>query len=178
MEVVSKEKVCDIIEDCGLDACRTSDGVDKVNGYTCDCDGDRELMLQVSGSTCVARNVTNFPLQRVQTSGVRCDTMLAESSEIQHQLQFRAAASLLFFSPLSLFFLPSLALFFSPLTVFVSSHFFHLSIPFFSPCSFFFSLCLSFFSILSLSLSHFSPLSFLQTLVALSSGEAECYALI
>ena len=40
-----------------LNACRTRDCVDKVNGYTCDCDEDLELMLQVSGSACVARNV-------------------------------------------------------------------------------------------------------------------------
>ena len=33
--------------------------VDKVNGYTCDCDEDHELMLQVHGSVCVARNGTD-----------------------------------------------------------------------------------------------------------------------
>ena len=38
MEVVSKEKVCGIIDDCELNACRTGDCVDKVNGYMCDCD--------------------------------------------------------------------------------------------------------------------------------------------
>ena len=57
MEVMSKEKVCEIIDDCELNACRTGDCVDKVNGYTRDCDEDHELMLQVNGSTCVARNV-------------------------------------------------------------------------------------------------------------------------
>ena len=56
MEVVSKEKVCEIIDDCGLNACRTGDCVNKVNGYTCDCDDDHEL-LQVNGSACVARNM-------------------------------------------------------------------------------------------------------------------------
>ena len=56
-EVVSKEKVSGIIDDCELHACRTGDCVDKVNGYTCDCDEDRELMLQLNGSACVARNV-------------------------------------------------------------------------------------------------------------------------
>ena len=50
-------KVCEIINDCELNACRTGDCVDKVNGYTCDCDEDHELMLQVNGSTCVVRNV-------------------------------------------------------------------------------------------------------------------------
>ena len=58
MEIMSNEKVCEIIGDCGLNACRTGDCVDKVNVYTCDCDADHELMLQVNGSACVARNVT------------------------------------------------------------------------------------------------------------------------
>ena len=40
-----------------LNACRTSDCVDKVNGCTCDCDEDHEPMLQANGSACVARNV-------------------------------------------------------------------------------------------------------------------------
>ena len=70
----------------GLHACRTSDWVDKVNGYTCDCDEDHELMLQVSGSACVARHVKNFLLQRVQIVGVRCDTVLAESAEIHRHV--------------------------------------------------------------------------------------------
>ena len=65
-----------------LNACRTGDCVDKVNGYTCDCDEDHELMLQVNGSACVARNVKNFLLQRVQIEGVRCDIVRAESAEI------------------------------------------------------------------------------------------------
>ena len=60
----------EIIDDCGLNACRTGDCVNKVNGYTCDCDEDHELMLQVNGSACVARNVKNFLLQRVQNEGV------------------------------------------------------------------------------------------------------------
>ena len=42
--------MCEIIDDCDLDACRTGDCVDKVNGYTCDCDEDHELMLQLNGS--------------------------------------------------------------------------------------------------------------------------------
>ena len=65
-----------------LNACRSGDCVDKVNGYTCDCDEDHELMLHVNGSACVARNVKNFFLQRVQIEGVRCDTVPAESAEI------------------------------------------------------------------------------------------------
>ena len=67
MEVVSKEKVCEIIDDCGLiNACRTGDCVDKVNGYTCDCDEDHELMLQINGSACVARNVKISFTNKVQ----------------------------------------------------------------------------------------------------------------
>ena len=65
-----------------LNACRIGDCVDKVNGYTCDCDEDHELMLQLNGSTCVARNVKHFLLQRVQIAGVRCDTVQAKSAEI------------------------------------------------------------------------------------------------
>ena len=42
---------------CGLNACRTGDCVNKVNRYTCDCDEDHELMLQVDGSPCVVRNL-------------------------------------------------------------------------------------------------------------------------
>ena len=57
MEVVSKEKLCEIIDDCELNACRTGDCVNKVNGYMCDCNEDHELILQVNGSACVARNV-------------------------------------------------------------------------------------------------------------------------
>ena len=57
LEVVSKEKCARSLMIVSLNACRTRDCVDKVNGYTCDCDEDLELMLQVSGSACVARNV-------------------------------------------------------------------------------------------------------------------------
>ena len=39
------KRVCEIIDDCGLNVCRTDDCVDKVNGYTCDCDEDHELMF-------------------------------------------------------------------------------------------------------------------------------------
>ena len=49
--------MCEIIDDCGPDACRNCDCVNKVKGYTCDCDEDHELMLQVNGSACVARNM-------------------------------------------------------------------------------------------------------------------------
>ena len=61
--------MCEIIHDCGLNACRTGDCVDKVNGYTCDCDEDHELMLQVNGSA-------------FQIEGARCEKVQAESSEI------------------------------------------------------------------------------------------------
>ena len=57
MEAVSNEKVCEIIDIVGLLRVETGDCVDKANSYTCDCDEDHELMLQVSGSACVARNV-------------------------------------------------------------------------------------------------------------------------
>ena len=60
MEVVSKEKVCGIIDDCGLDACRNGNSVDEVNGYTCDCDEDFELMFQVNGSVRVVKECRIF----------------------------------------------------------------------------------------------------------------------
>ena len=56
-EVVSKEKCAKSLMTASLNACRTGDCVDNVNGYMCDCDEDHELMLQVKGSACVARNV-------------------------------------------------------------------------------------------------------------------------
>ena len=34
----------------------------KVKGCMCDCDEDNELMLQLNGSACVARNVKNVLL--------------------------------------------------------------------------------------------------------------------
>ena len=49
--------MCEIIDDCELNACRTRDCVNKVNGYSCDCYEDHELILQVNGSACVARNM-------------------------------------------------------------------------------------------------------------------------
>ena len=66
MEVVSKEKVCEIIDDCGLvNACRTGDCVDKVNGYTCDCDEHHELIFQQSQqlqqSAAAARGLARCP---------------------------------------------------------------------------------------------------------------------
>ena len=59
--------MCEIIDDCDLNASKTGDCVDKVNGYTCDCDEDHELILQVA---CVERNVKNFLLQQFQIEGV------------------------------------------------------------------------------------------------------------
>ena len=56
MEVVSKVKCARSLIG-SFDACRNCDCVDMVNCCTCDCDEDHELMLQVNGSTCVARNV-------------------------------------------------------------------------------------------------------------------------
>ena len=46
MELVSKEKVCRNIDDCGSDA--SGNCADEVNGYTCDCDEEYELTLLVN----------------------------------------------------------------------------------------------------------------------------------
>ena len=53
-------KVCGNIDDCGLGAWRNENCVDEVNGYTCDCDEDYELMLLVNGSVCVAKECEIF----------------------------------------------------------------------------------------------------------------------
>ena len=45
--------MCGNIDDCGPEACRNGNCVDEVNGYTCDCDEDHELMLLVNGPVCV-----------------------------------------------------------------------------------------------------------------------------
>ena len=75
--------MCEIIDDCGLNACRTGDCVDKVNGYTCDCDEDHELMLQVNGSACVTRNVKiSFSNEFRLKVYDGCDILLAESAKI------------------------------------------------------------------------------------------------
>ena len=70
MGAVSKEKVCGIIDDCGPDACRSGNCVDKVNGYMCDCDEDYELMLQVNGSVCAAKECGIFSPTRFSGADV------------------------------------------------------------------------------------------------------------
>ena len=44
MEVVTGEKVSGNIDDCEPNACGDGNCVDKVNGYTCNCDAGHELM--------------------------------------------------------------------------------------------------------------------------------------
>ena len=56
--------MCGMIDDCGPDACRNENCVDEVNGYTCDCDEDHELMLQVDGPVCVANEYEIFSRTR------------------------------------------------------------------------------------------------------------------
>ena len=60
MEVVSGEKVCGNIDDSGPNACGDGNCVDKVNGYTCNCDAGHELMLQENDSVCVAKECGTF----------------------------------------------------------------------------------------------------------------------
>ena len=55
--------MCGNVDDCGLGASRNENCVDEVNGYTCDCDEDFELMLQVSGSVCVAKGGVKMSLE-------------------------------------------------------------------------------------------------------------------
>ena len=65
MEVVTGEKVSGNIDDCKPNACGDGNCVDKVNGYTCNCDAGRELMLQEHHSVCVAKECGTFPLSRM-----------------------------------------------------------------------------------------------------------------
>ena len=46
MEEVTGEKMSGNIDDCKPNACGDRNCVDKVNGYTCNCDAGHELMLQ------------------------------------------------------------------------------------------------------------------------------------
>ena len=73
MDLVSKEKVCGNIADCGPDACRNGNCAEEVNGYTCDCDEDYELMLLENGSVCVAKECKNFLSNTVQRSRRGCE---------------------------------------------------------------------------------------------------------
>ena len=65
--------MCGIIDDCGPDACRNGNCADEVNGYTCDCDEDHELMLLVNGSGCVAKECQIFFSNAVQWSRRGCE---------------------------------------------------------------------------------------------------------
>ena len=81
MEVVSKEKCEKSLMTVSLNACRTGDCVEKVNGYTCD---STKTIVDVAGKWLSVRGneCEKFLLQRVQIEGVQCDTVLAESAEI------------------------------------------------------------------------------------------------
>ena len=47
----------------GPDARRNENCVDEVNGYTCDCDEEHELVLQVNGSVGAAKECEIFSLE-------------------------------------------------------------------------------------------------------------------
>ena len=51
------------IDECGPNACGNGNYVDKVNGDTCGCDEDFELMLLVNDSVCVAKDYGTFSLE-------------------------------------------------------------------------------------------------------------------
>ena len=84
MEVVSNEKVCGNIDDCGPDACRNENFVDEVNDYTCDCDEDYELMLLVNGSVCVAKECEFFSRTRFNGADVNVKREVSEHQNKQH----------------------------------------------------------------------------------------------
>ena len=60
----STEKRCAGSLDCGPDACRNGNCVDKVNGNAFDCDEDYELMLQVNDSVCVVKECSGTRVMR------------------------------------------------------------------------------------------------------------------
>ena len=60
--------MCGIIDDCGPNACRNGNCVDKVNGNKCDCDEDYELMLPVNDALCVAKEIGTFSLEHGEKS--------------------------------------------------------------------------------------------------------------
>ena len=64
-KVLTGEKVSGNIDDCEPNACGDGHCVDKVNGYTCNCDAGHELMLQENDSVCVAKECGTFPLSRM-----------------------------------------------------------------------------------------------------------------
>ena len=76
---------------CGnIDACRNENCVDEVNGYTCDCDEDYELMLLLNGSVCVANEREIFSRTRFSGNDVnvrRCrgssEKMSSRSARVQ-----------------------------------------------------------------------------------------------
>ena len=64
--------MCGIIDDCGPDACRNGNCVDKVKCYTFDCDEDCELTLQVNGSV-PGQGMWIFLSNTVQWSRRECE---------------------------------------------------------------------------------------------------------
>ena len=55
---------------CWAGACGNENCVDEVNGYTCDCDEDCELVLLVNGSVCVAKEYEMFSRTRFSGTDV------------------------------------------------------------------------------------------------------------
>ena len=61
------------MDDCGPEASRNGNCVDEVNGYTCDCDEDHELILLVNGPVCVAKDCEIFFSNTVQWNRRECE---------------------------------------------------------------------------------------------------------
>ena len=62
--------MCGDTDDCEPDVCRNENCVDEVNGYTCYCDEDYELMLLVNDSVYVAKECEMFSRSRFRGADV------------------------------------------------------------------------------------------------------------
>ena len=83
--------MCGNVDDCGLGASRNENCVDEVNGYTCDCDEDFELMLQVSGSVCVAKGCENVSRTRFSGTAVNVNVKVRRGRDSSEKMTSRSA---------------------------------------------------------------------------------------
>ena len=80
-----------MVIDCGPDACGNGNCVDKVNGYTCDCDEDYELMLHVNGSVTVAKECEIFSRTRFSGTDVNVNVKVRRCRGSSEKMNSRSA---------------------------------------------------------------------------------------
>ena len=86
-------KVCGIIDYCGPDVCRNENCVDEVNDCTCDCDADYELMLQVNGSVCVAKECDILSRTRFSGTDVNVSVKVRRRRGSSEKMNSRSATT-------------------------------------------------------------------------------------